>query len=199
MFHSCRRSAVTGAWDPFFEAVLDYCASVIEGAGGDERRRRLSFWGTLALMRCVASSPAAAAQALRTRASLGPRGGQPAGASRRRGPLRPVVESHPPLQRGGKVKQRLLDFGDLQESRAIDSAWKDAAEKAKRNRTVFAQRRLKPQDVLPEWKKTLAVLGGQDDVKRFTDRALARLTVHARRSAEPISITGSGINCQSRH
>ena len=35
---------------------------------GDELRQRLNFWGTLALMRCVASSPAAAVQALRTRA-----------------------------------------------------------------------------------------------------------------------------------
>jgi hypothetical protein len=35
--------------------------------------------------------------------------------------------------------------------------------------------RLKPEDVLPEWHKSLAAIGGRDDVKRFTDRALARL------------------------
>jgi superfamily II DNA or RNA helicase len=52
----------------FFEAVLDYCAEVTLRAGGDERRRRLAFWGTLALMRCVASSPIAALSALRSRA-----------------------------------------------------------------------------------------------------------------------------------
>jgi superfamily II DNA or RNA helicase len=51
----------------FHEAVLDYCLEVIEGAGIDERRQRLAFWGTLALMRCVGSSPAAAASALRNR------------------------------------------------------------------------------------------------------------------------------------
>ena len=34
------------------------------------RAQRLNFWGTLALMRCVASSPAAAVQALRTRAGM---------------------------------------------------------------------------------------------------------------------------------
>src|SRR6185436_12376681 len=62
---------LTGAWERFFDAVLSYCASVVEAAGVDERRRRLNFWGTLALMRCVASSPAAAVQALRTRAGLG--------------------------------------------------------------------------------------------------------------------------------
>ncbi|MCU0650154.1 MAG: DEAD/DEAH box helicase, partial [Gemmatimonadaceae bacterium] len=56
-----------GAWEEFFEEVLDYCADVTEAAGADERRRRLTFWGTLALMRCVSSSPRAAVQALRTR------------------------------------------------------------------------------------------------------------------------------------
>ncbi|MGH8311174.1 MAG: SNF2-related protein, partial [Steroidobacteraceae bacterium] len=61
---------LTGAWERFFDSVLDYCADIVEAAGGDERRQRLNFWGTLALMRCVASSPAAAVQALRTRAGL---------------------------------------------------------------------------------------------------------------------------------
>lgn len=51
----------------FHDAVLDYCLEVVEGAGSDQRRRRLAFWGTLALMRCVGSSPAAAASALRNR------------------------------------------------------------------------------------------------------------------------------------
>jgi superfamily II DNA or RNA helicase len=58
---------LSGRWEQFFEAVLDYCAAVTERAGSDARRQRLTFWGTLALMRCVSSSPAAAAQALATR------------------------------------------------------------------------------------------------------------------------------------
>lgn len=57
---------LTGQWEEFLEAVLSYCETVTEGAGG-VRERRLAFWGTLALLRCVTSSPAAAAQALRTR------------------------------------------------------------------------------------------------------------------------------------
>lgn len=56
-----------GPWEAFFEEVLDYCANVTAAAGSDARKQRLTFWGTLALMRCVSSSPAAAAQALRTR------------------------------------------------------------------------------------------------------------------------------------
>jgi len=56
----------------FHDAVLDYCLGVVDGAGPDQRRRRLAFWGTLALMRCVGSSPAAAASALRNRLSAEP-------------------------------------------------------------------------------------------------------------------------------
>jgi superfamily II DNA or RNA helicase len=56
----------------FHDAVLDYCLGVVEGAGPDQRRRRLAFWGTLALMRCVGSSPAAAASALRNRLAADP-------------------------------------------------------------------------------------------------------------------------------
>lgn len=51
----------------FHESVLDYCLEVVEKAGQDQRVRRLAFWGTLALMRCVGSSPAAALSALRNR------------------------------------------------------------------------------------------------------------------------------------
>ncbi len=58
----------------------------------------------------------------------------------------------------------------MEEAKAIETRWQDAAEKAKKNRTVFAQRRLKPEDVLPEWRKSLAALGGHEDVQRFTGR-----------------------------
>lgn len=58
---------LSGQWDRFFQDVLDYCREVTQRAGEDARRQRLNFWGTLALMRCVASSPAAAVQALQTR------------------------------------------------------------------------------------------------------------------------------------
>jgi superfamily II DNA or RNA helicase len=369
---------LTGAWDKFFEEVLDYCATVVEAAGGDERAQRLSFWGTLALMRCVASSPAAAAQALRTRAGTSDEGSEeelearvfdgaadtlpdddlePPAASEaavlarlieqaeelagqagdpklrlltehlaeqirdgfspvvfcryiatahylakhlatkfkdvtvavvtgeitseerrekvallgeadrrlliatdclsegvnlqenfdavvhydlswnptrheqregrvdRFGQKRPVVratliygENNPVdgavleviLRKAEKIREELgvpvplpddghtlskalmkavllrrgerdqrrqqtFSFLEMEEAKAIEARWKDAAEKAKRNRTVFAQRRLKPEEVLPEWRKSLAALGGKEDVQRFTGRALARL------------------------
>jgi superfamily II DNA or RNA helicase len=64
-----RSYRLSGDFERFYGDVLDYCAEVVEAEQG-EQRRRLAFWGTLALMRCVGSSPAAAARALRTRAAL---------------------------------------------------------------------------------------------------------------------------------
>ncbi|MDW9959468.1 helicase [Sinorhizobium medicae] len=63
---------LAGDYETFLELALDYCTAVVEKAGTDERKQRLAFWGTLALMRCIGSSPAAALHALRTRsANLG--------------------------------------------------------------------------------------------------------------------------------
>lgn len=366
---------LSGAWDRFFDAVLGYCASVIDAASTDSTRQRLSFFGTLALMRCVASSPAAAVQALRTRAGLEdadaeeemegrifdgtadalptddvepPAAGEGAilksliaqaedlagqvgdpklklvtdhlielvkegyspvvfcryiatahylgqhlaaklkdvtvgvvtgelnsderkekvdllGDAERRllvatdclsegvnlqdhfdavvhydlswnptrheqregrvdrfGQKRDVVRAtliyganNPVdgavleviLRKADKIREELgvpvplpddghtlsqalmkavllrkrdqrtqqtFDFAALAEAKAIETRWRDAAEQAKKNHTVFAQRRLKPDDVLPEWRKTLSALGGKEDVQRFTGRALAR-------------------------
>lgn len=367
---------LSGAWETFFDEVLEYCAEVVRSAGTDARRQRLSFWGTLALMRCVASSPAAAAQALRTRAAdtetleddvlrerlfdggadalveddvepavaiedpalealiaqaegltgqagdpklkllvkhlgeLFKDGFQPVvfcrfiatahylgrhltkrfkkatvavvtgeltaderkekvlrlgdaeqrlliatdclseginlqegfdavvhydlswnptrheqreGRVDRFGQPSPVVRAtllygadNPVdgavlqviLRKAAKIreelgvlvplpdeghsltqalmravllrrrqgpKQQFLDFGETAEAQAIETSWQDVSEKAKKNRTIFAQRRLKPDEVLPEWHKTLAAIGSRDDVQRFTDRALSRL------------------------
>ena len=363
---------LSGAWDVFFNDVLDYCAEVVETGSGDEQRQRLDFWGTLALLRCTASSPVAAVQALRTRTGedLGaearedlldrifdgdvdalvaddvepPTGGDDpalAGlieqaeklAGQRGDPklrtasehiaqlveagfnvvvfcrfiatahyvarhlqdnltgvaVRAVTGEMPPEEREERVRRmraedaRVLVATDclsegvnLQEhfdavvhydlswnptrheqregrvdrfgqpsptvratllygvNNPVDGAvlqvilrkaarireelgvpvpvpddghsltqallkavllrrrggsgavegrqlelferhWESTKTKAKRNRTVFAQRRIKPDEVLPEWRKSLAAVGGRDDVRRFASRALARL------------------------
>jgi len=75
----------------------------------------------------------------------------------------------------GKAAQASFDFGEP--AREIETAWQSAREKAARNRSIFAQRRLKPEDVLPEWHKSAAVLGGEDNVARFVARAVAKLGV----------------------
>lgn len=77
--------------------------------------------------------------------------------------------------RVGNSPQGALDFGEP--AREIETAWQSAREKAAKNRSIFAQRRLKPEDVLPEWRKSAAVLGGEDDVARFVTRAVAKLGV----------------------
>jgi superfamily II DNA or RNA helicase len=71
-------------------------------------------------------------------------------------------------------KGRETAQSDMRQLQLFEEGWAVAEEKAKANRTIFAQRRLKPEDVLPEWNKSLAAIGGRDDVKRFTDRALTR-------------------------
>lgn len=53
----------------FQEAALDYCLAVVSRAGSQKKDQRLAFWGTLALMRCIGSSPAAGFSALRNRAA----------------------------------------------------------------------------------------------------------------------------------
>lgn len=53
----------------FQTAVLDYCLGMVGKAARGQREQRLAFWGTLALMRCVGSSPAAALSSLRNRIS----------------------------------------------------------------------------------------------------------------------------------
>ena len=67
----------------------------------------------------------------------------------------------------------LLDLEDTDTE--VEDVWRSAQDKVRRTRTVFAQQRLRPEDVLPEWKKTLSVLGGEDDVARFVRLCAQRL------------------------
>jgi hypothetical protein len=72
--------------------------------------------------------------------------------------------------------QTQFDFSELSpELATLDTHWHDAMENAKANRTVFAQRRLRPEEVLPEWEKQRALLGGSDDILRFVRNTCARL------------------------
>jgi ERCC4-related helicase len=71
--------------------------------------------------------------------------------------------------------QATLDFGGGDEEKtleALSAEWQDASEKEQKNRTIFAQRSLKPEQVLPEWQKQTAALGGSKEVHRFVSDAL---------------------------
>lgn len=57
----------------------------------------------------------------------------------------------------------------------LQAQWQDALESTRANRTVFAQRRIRPDEVLPEWQKQQEALGTQADVQRFVQSACARL------------------------
>jgi superfamily II DNA or RNA helicase len=72
--------------------------------------------------------------------------------------------------------QLAFDFGESKELLApLDAEWRDALEKAKANRTVFAQRRIKPEEIMPEWQRQQDALGSAADVRRFIQSAAARL------------------------
>ncbi len=62
------------------------------------------------------------------------------------------------LKTGGiarNARQLTLDLEPLGAVEAgLDPDWQSAKEKARATRTLFAQRRLRPEDVLPEWQKT---------------------------------------------
>jgi superfamily II DNA or RNA helicase len=84
------------------------------------------------------------------------------------------------MKRGESTKapQQMSVF-DFEEAEAplkpLQVQWHDALEKAKANRTVFAQRRIRPEEVMPEWEKQQTALGTEEDVKRFVQTACARL------------------------
>jgi len=72
--------------------------------------------------------------------------------------------------------QTAFDFGEPERLLApLQAQWQDALNKAKANRTVFAQRRIRPDEVLPEWHRQQQALGTQDDVQRFLKSACVRL------------------------
>ncbi len=70
-----------------------------------------------------------------------------------------------------QADQMDLDFGPTEIH--VDKIWQTVSRKM--TRTVFAQKRLTPEEVIPEWKKAVAVLGGTEDVERFVRHSAERL------------------------
>ncbi len=53
-----------------FDDILDFARDYVSEKDGGQRHRRVRYWSALALLRCVSSSPAAAAATLRSRAAV---------------------------------------------------------------------------------------------------------------------------------
>lgn len=63
------------AYADLFQRTYRFCAEIVRtGQGLAERHRRVRYWGALALLRCVMSSPAAAMEALEARHERLPEG-----------------------------------------------------------------------------------------------------------------------------
>ncbi|MDW8012025.1 MAG: helicase-related protein [Bacteroidota bacterium] len=62
---------LSGPYLELFRHTYDFCSELVQtGQRLDERRRRVRYWGALALLRCVMSSPKAAIAALTNRIGL---------------------------------------------------------------------------------------------------------------------------------
>lgn len=60
---------LSGAHKDFFDDVLEYIRGQVQDRSGTKLQQRVRWWSALALLRAMASSPAAAAMTLRTRAA----------------------------------------------------------------------------------------------------------------------------------
>lgn len=85
---------------------------------------------------------------------------------------------HALVLKSGSASGRQGDlFRDLNPAADLERLWRDAEENEKASRARFAQRRLKPEEVIPEWQRVRELLGDTEDVRRFVRRALDRFGV----------------------
>ena len=75
--------------------------------------------------------------------------------------------------------EKQLEFANLADDPTtvedLEVQWEDALKKARTNRTRFAQRSLKPEEVLPDWEKQRTLIGDQHAIRRFLLDSCARL------------------------
>lgn len=98
------------------------------------------------------------------------------------------------LGKAAKAIQGLLNLGlpgfrSSEEVEAtLDAEWQSAKENAKENRTIFAQRSLKPEEALAEWNRMQESLGSEAAVERLVVNACRRLNL-------PIGPIGDASGC----
>ncbi len=74
-----------------------------------------------------------------------------------------------------EAKQLSLDLFNDSPIVEVHQSWDRAVEREKQNRTRFAQRAIKPEEIKQELEESDRILGSQDDVKEFVLAACARL------------------------
>jgi superfamily II DNA or RNA helicase len=62
--------ALTSDYRALFDDIVDFAREYVSEGEDGQRRRRVRYWSALALLRCVSSSPQAAAATLRSRAAV---------------------------------------------------------------------------------------------------------------------------------
>lgn len=72
-------------------------------------------------------------------------------------------------------KQGTFDWGDTPEAKALEAKWVDAREHAKKLNTIFAQRAIKPEEVIAEYNRQKQLLGDAGAVRNFITSACRRL------------------------
>lgn len=92
------------------------------------------------------------------------------------------------------VQESFLDkiTGKEADTGYFDSHWESIRQRAKKNITRFAQRSLKPGEVLPEWNKAMKALGTEDDVEIFVTRAAKAL-------GTPLDVSNKGLHLPVNH
>jgi superfamily II DNA or RNA helicase len=85
----------------------------------------------------------------------------------------------------GTDDQLTFDFGEMKEvTDVFETPWRDAQEKAKANRTIFAQRSLHPEEVVPEWREEQQLLGSSETIWQMISTLLSRLGGKPKKTAE---------------
>ncbi|MFA5699458.1 MAG: helicase-related protein [Sphaerochaeta sp.] len=78
----------------------------------------------------------------------------------------------------GEDDQLTFDFGEIKEvTDVFETPWIDAQQKAKANRTIFAQRSLHPEEVIPEWREEQQLLGSSETIWQMISMLLSRLGI----------------------
>jgi hypothetical protein len=102
-------------------------------------------------------------------------------------------------EQAGGVQEFLPGFEELLRPKLeeLHGEWESASEREKRSRTLFAQERLKPDEVLPELAAVRDALGGRPDIERFLREAVTSFGGVVSGS-DPVRIDLGGASSQVR-